>query len=105
MTIAALPMLTGCVVAATSRSGTGGGGLFFLFLPLLVFLFIVSRASRASRTSRIRGGSRRSRFAEVPEHRSVDEVSPQMLRAELSVLADDVLRLEPQVALREEARD
>lgn len=28
-----------------------------------------------------------------------------MLRAELSVLADDVLRLEPQVALREEARN
>jgi hypothetical protein len=28
-----------------------------------------------------------------------------MLRAELSVLADDVLRLEPQVALHEEARD
>jgi hypothetical protein len=29
----------------------------------------------------------------------------QVLRAELSVLADDVLRLEPQVVLNEEARD
>ena len=31
--------------------------------------------------------------------------NPQMTRAELSVLADDVMRLEPQIALHPEARD
>ena len=47
-----------------------------------------------------------------PVHGSVREVAADvakpdiaMIRAELSVLADDVLRLEPQVAINERARD
>jgi hypothetical protein len=62
----------------------------------------------------MRGGSRR-RVRAVgyePEYRGRQAaprheppVNPQMLRAELSVLADDVLRLEPQVALNDAARD
>jgi hypothetical protein len=101
LALASAPLLGGCVVATTSRSG-GGGGFFFLLLPLLMF-FLIARMMRAG----ARGGTtrRKVRYAPEPARGDEPEVSPQMLRAELSVLADDVLRLEPQVALNDAARD
>ena len=91
--IAAGPLLTGCVVAGGySNTGGGGGSVFFLLVPLVAFLFIVFTLSRAGRRRRRR------------HDRSLTAANPQMVRAELSVLADDVLRLEPQVALRPDAR-
>ena len=53
-------------------------------------------ARRRLRPSRGRAGS-------FTEHD--DTTNEQVLRAELSVLADDVIRLEPQVALNEKSRD
>jgi len=49
-----------------------------------------------------RSSRRRRAAAEASARR--DAADRQMLRAELSVLADDVMRLEPEVALHEEAR-
>src|SRR3954469_1937478 len=89
----ATQLLSGCVVAGGYSSNDGGSGFFFL-LPLLMFVFI---AYAITRMGRPRG---RSRSAARQE-----QVNPQMTRAELSVLADDVLRLEPQVALHPEARE
>jgi hypothetical protein len=86
-------LLDGCVVATSSSDdgGGGGGGFFFLFVPFaLIAVF----------TAMVRGrGRRRRRREEEPA-----TVNPQLIRAELSVLADDVVQLEPQVALKEEAR-
>ena len=48
---------------------------------------------------RNRGARRR-----MAESRAADEADRQLLRAELSVLADDVMRLEPQVQINEAAR-
>src|SRR3954454_25335772 len=98
LTIAALvfmttALLSGCVVAG-GYSNNGGGSGFFLLLPLLMFLFLMYTVTRA--------GRRRVR----PRRDDVDRgANPQMIRAELSVLADDVLRLEPQVALHPAARE
>ena len=91
---AAVVVLGGCVVATTGSSRNGGGGLFVLLLPIL-FLVLMFRMARRGRVR-----SRRTT-------RAVAEDGPNagMLRAELSVLADDVLRLEPQVALHPDARD
>ncbi len=99
----ALPVvLGGCVVATTSSGGNGGGiaALVFLLLPLVFFVLVARAVTGIGRSSR-------------PRHRRVGSgpdvdgpgVNPSMVRAELSVLADDVLRLEPQVALHPEARD
>ena len=102
MTVAALPVLSGCVVATSSgRSGGGGGALLgFLLLPFLFFLFTGMLARRARRT--VSSGVGRA----VPRtHEPAGAPNLTMLRAELSVIADDVLRLEPQVALNEQARD
>src|SRR3954470_3242447 len=85
------PMLAGCVVATSTSSssgGGGGGGLFVLVIPLLL-LFFVMRLVRRSRQ-----GSRPITTAGANADRSP---SVSMLRAELSVLADDVLRLDPQI--------
>jgi hypothetical protein len=86
--------LTGCVVAAGSGDD-GTGGFFFLLLPIAFFVLMAGLARRRSRRSR------------APDAVGVDSAtaSEQMLRAELSVLADDVIRLEPQVALNSAARD
>jgi hypothetical protein len=90
--------LSGCVVAASSNdSGGSSGGWFLLFLPLIVMMLVASMFRRGRR-----GGDSRRRLDHAP---SDDAGRLQMLRAELSVLADDVLRLEPRVALHEEARD
>jgi hypothetical protein len=92
----ALP-LSGCVVAtssSSSRGGGGGGGFFLLILPFAL-LFVMLRIARRLRRRPGRAGNT-----------SVAGGSGlTMLRAELSVLADDVLRLEPQVAMHADARD
>jgi hypothetical protein len=87
-------VLSGCVVVGGSRSeSSGGSGFFFLLLPLIGVLLLAASFRR-----------RRRRWSS--EQRAVGpEASPHMLRAELSVLADDVLRLEPQVVLHPSARD
>jgi hypothetical protein len=96
--VAAGQLLTGCVVAAGSSSGGSGGSssFFFLFLPLALVLLVAGLARRRLRPSRRRPGSVSERGGTTNE---------QVLRAELSVLADDVIRLEPRVALNEMARD
>ena len=80
--LVSVSLLGGCVVASGSRGGGSGGGFFVLLLPLSLFVvfWMVARAGR------------RRRRAEV--FRDKEPVaSTQMLRAELSVLADDVVRL------------
>lgn len=73
--------------------GDEGGGLPVLPIALLAgggaVLWVWSRRRRREREER-----RAQRRADV-----------EMLRAEMAVLSDDVLRLEPEVALRPEARD
>lgn len=86
--------LSGCVVA-TSSGSRGGGGFFLFLVPLAVFFAAFTM---------IRGRTRRARRADDNVEGS-EGVNPQLIRAELSVLADDVLRLEPQVALNDAARD
>lgn len=94
--VAAAQLLTACVVA-TSSSGNGSGSSFFLLLlPLALLVLVIRLARRGSRASRGRPQS----FAGHG-----DTINEQVLRAELSVLADDVIRLESQVALNEKARD
>jgi hypothetical protein len=90
----ACPLLGGCVVTAGSGRSGAWAGFVFLFFPLFLVLLVTALA-RAGRGRRPARSVRRD-----PPH-----VSSQMLRAELSVLADDVVRLEPQVALKEEARN
>jgi hypothetical protein len=86
--------LTGCVVAAGS-SDDGTGGFFFLLLPLAFLLLMFSLG-------------RRRRGRRHPSHgafsTAAGSANQHVLRAELSVLADDVMRLEPQVALNDRAR-
>jgi len=93
--VATAQLLTGCVVAAGSRND-GSGASFFLLLPFALVVLMAGLARRRLRPSRGRAGS----FTE-PD----DMTNEQVLRAELSVLADDVIRLEPQVALNEKSRD
>jgi hypothetical protein len=94
--VAGAHLLSGCVVAAGSRGNGSGSSFFFLLLPLALMMLLAGRARRRHRPTR---GPSRS-FSE--QHETTNE---QVLRAELSVLADDVIRLEPQVALNEQARD
>jgi hypothetical protein len=88
-----VPLLAGCVIASTSSDDGNGGGFFLLLLPVLIFAAVALVAGVGRR--------RRRRSHDV----AAVGPSAHMLRAELSVLADDVLRLEPRVALREEARE
>ena len=96
--------LSGCVVAGGTygNGGSGSGSGFFLLLPFLVFGWLAFRMVRGGRRARRRLDPPRDAVA-LPDG-SVG-ASPTMLRAELSVLADDVLRLEPQVNLKPEAKD
>ena len=96
--LAAAQLLTGCVVAAGSSSRNDGSGssFFFLLLPLALLMLMAGLARRRRRPSR----GRPRAFTERD-----DTTNEQVLRAELSVLADDVIRLEPQIALNEKARD
>ena len=86
-------LLGGCVVAASSSNDNGGGGAFFLLIVPFVLLLAMTAMFRRRRP-------RRAQYSSAASPSGVN-----MLRAELSVLADDVLRLEPQVALHEGARD
>jgi hypothetical protein len=87
------PLLGGCVVAGGTRSGSGGG-FVFLLLPLAFFVAILA-LTRAGRDRR----------ASVTRAERSNEPDAHLIRAELSVLADDILRLEPRVALCEAARN
>jgi hypothetical protein len=80
--------ISGCVVAAGSQRGSDWSVFGFFLLPLGLFALLAAMARRSGR-------------------RRMETVEPNraLLRAELDVLADDVLRLEPQVALKEEARN
>jgi hypothetical protein len=90
--------LSGCVVAGGSDSSSDSNGIGFLFLLLPVFLLF-----GLFRMMRPRAGRRMRHFTDQPQ--AGPSPSVNMLRAELSVLSDDVLRLEPQVTLKPEARD
>ena len=94
--VASAQLLTGCVVAAGSRNDGSGASFFFLLLPFALVVLMAGLARRRLRPSRGRVGS-----STEPD----DTTNEQVLRAELSVLADDVIRLEPQVALNEKSRD
>jgi hypothetical protein len=94
--VAAAQLLTGCVVAAGSSNDGSGGSFFFLLLPFALVLLMAGLARRRFRLSRTGAGS----FTGHDE-----TTNEQVLRAELSVLADDVIRLEPRVALNEKSRD
>ena len=100
----AAPLLCGCVVASSSSSGGGSGGFLFLLFPLFL-IFLVTRMFRSGvRGFRPMGRSRWIEPQREPARPLEPAPSEQMIRAELSVLADDVVRLEPQVALHDEAR-
>jgi hypothetical protein len=86
--------LGGCVVTGGSSSNTGGTGFLFVLLPVFM-LFFIWRVMRP-------GGNRRARRAVESQHS--DAPNRHLLKAELSVLSDDVLRLEPQVVLKPEAQ-
>jgi hypothetical protein len=91
--LAGVLWLGGCVIATSSSDEGNGGGFFLLLLPVLFFAAVALVAGVGRRRRRARSDD----VAVGP--------SAHMLRAELSVLADDVLRLEPHVAVREEARE
>ena len=95
------PLLGGCVVATGGSNGNGGGSFIFLLFPfILIFLLMRMMRSRMVR--------RTHRAQQHHVQRAPIEQNPAdlyMIRAELSVLADDVLRLEPQVALHDAARN
>jgi hypothetical protein len=93
--VAGAQLLSGCVVAAGSSNDGSGGSFFFLLLPLALVVLMVGLARR-----RLRPSVRRTERFSGPD----DTTNEQVLRAELSVLADDVIRLEPQVALNEQSR-
>ncbi len=97
--VAASPLLVGCVVATSSNRG-GGGSFLFLLLPL-IFFFVMVRSLR----SRTRGRTRMGRGQEQRVRAQQAPSDLNMIRAELSVLADDVLRLETEVVLPEAARN
>jgi hypothetical protein len=84
--------MSGCVVATSSDSEGNGGAFIFLLLPVVAMVAFVAVTSMSRRR-------RASRQAQATRP------STAMVRAELSVLADDILRLEPQVAIHEAARD
>ena len=92
--VAAAQLLTSCVVATGSSDDGSGTSFFLLLLPFALVLLMVGLARRRLRPSR---GRTRTDLE--------DTTNDQVLRAELSVLADDVVRLEPRVALDENARD
>jgi hypothetical protein len=88
--------------AVDSRQGSGqgadddGGGSGWV-LPLV----LVGGAGAVGLLA-LRGSRRRR--AEAAERARAEEADRQLLRAEISVLADDVVRLEPEIQLHPEAR-
>jgi hypothetical protein len=96
--LVAVQLLSGCVVAAGSPRGDSGAGFLVLAVPFVMVVLVAMLVRRV-----IGGGGRRARRSEASGASGV--VNPHVLRAELSVLADDVIRLEPLVAIKEAARD
>jgi hypothetical protein len=92
----AAQLLASCVVAAGSSGDGSSASFFVLLLPFALALLIAGLARRRLRPSA-------SRARSFTDHD--DTANEQVLRAELSVLADDVVRLEPRVALNEKSRD
>jgi hypothetical protein len=88
---------------STQSSGNGGdagdddGGGAGWVLPL-----VLAGGAGAAGLLVLRGSRRRR--AEAAERARADEADRQLLRAEISVLADDVVRLEPEIQLHPEAR-
>jgi hypothetical protein len=82
-------------VAGGSTSNSGAGSFLFLLLPIFMMFLVWRLLVPRSRTRR--------RRREVVSDGS-DGPNRNMIKAELSVLSDDVLRLEPQVALKPEAQ-
>jgi hypothetical protein len=93
--IVALPFASGCVVAAGTSRDSSGSSVLLLLVPLALVFGMAMLLRRA-----MGGGRRRTARQDTSSTANV-----QVLRAELSVLADDVIRLEPQVALKDAARD
>jgi hypothetical protein len=93
---AAAQLLTACVVATSSNRDGSGASFLVLLVPFALMALMAFLARRRLRSS---GGRTRS-LADRD-----DTANEHVLRAELSVLADDVMRLEPHVALNEKARD
>ena len=77
-------------------AGDGGGGSSWV-LPL-----VLAGGAGAAGLLVLRGSRRRR--AEAAERARAEEADRQLLRAEISVLADDVVRLEPEVQLHPDAR-
>jgi hypothetical protein len=97
--VLAVQLLSGCVVAAGSSRGGSGAGFLFLAMPFVVIMLFAMLVRRLMGRGGL--GSTRRRVSEG----AATAVNPHVLRAEVSVLADDVIRLEPQVALNDAARD
>lgn len=96
--VTAAQVLTSCVVAGGSRDGGSGGSFFFLLLPFALILLLAGLARRRTGTGGRSGRVQRFTDDDV-------RVNEHVLRAELSVLAEDVMRFEPHVAMHGEARD
>ena len=94
--VVAAQLLTGCVVAAGSSNDGVGRIVLLPVTPFALVLLMAALARRRLRPARGRAGS-------FTGHD--DTTNEQVLRAELSVLADDVIRLEPHVVLNEKSRD
>ncbi len=77
-------------------AGDDGGGSSWV-LPL-----VLAGGAGAAGLLVLRGSRRRR--AEAAERARAEEADRQLLRAEISVLADDVVRLEPEVQLHPDAR-
>ncbi len=86
----------GDVTGGAGDGGRGGEGAGW-FVPVVAVLAVGGGALALGR-------ARRRRREAVAEQARADAADRQMLRAELSVLADDVLRLEEQVRLHPAAR-
>jgi hypothetical protein len=67
--------------------------------------FLIARMLRGGRRRGMRQIGYQQPQYQQQQYQQDERISPQMIRAELSVLADDVLRLEPQVTMNEAARD
>ena len=92
----------GDAAGSTQDSGDGGdagddGGGSGWVLPL-----VLAGGAGAAGLLVVRGSRRRR--AEAAERARADAADRQLLRAEISVLADDVVRLEPEIQLHPEAR-
>ena len=82
--VLAVQLLSGCVVAAGSSRGGSGAGFLFLAMPFVVIMLFPMLVRRLMGRGGL--GSTRRRVSEG----AATAVNPHVLRAEVSVLADDV---------------